>query len=237
MKAMVFAAGEGRRLRPLTLTRPKALVEVAGVSMLGRTMRSLRDAGVRHAVVNVCHLGEQIIDYLNRNDFGMEVTIADERSRLLETGGGLLAARRLLDGDEPIILHNADVCTDLDLQRLELRGDATLLVSNRQSSRKLIFSPADMRLGGWINESTGETIGEADGECRAFNGIHIVGPSIFPALEEYARACGSDRFSLTPFYVAMSRRLEIYGSELPGYRWHDVGDPAKLNAANADFCR
>lgn len=237
MKAMVFAAGEGRRLRPLTLTRPKALVEVAGVPMLGRTMRSLRDAGVRHAVVNVCHLGEQIIDYLNRNDFGMEVTIADERSRLLETGGGLLAARRLLDGDEPIILHNADVCTDLDLQRLELRGDATLLVSDRQSSRKLIFSPADMRLGGWVNESTGETIGEADGVRRAFNGIHIVSPSIFPALEEYARTIDSDRFSLTPFYVAMEQRLEIYGSELSGYRWHDVGDPAKLNAANADFSR
>lgn len=235
MKAMVFAAGEGQRLRPLTLTRPKALVEVGGEPMLGRALRQLADAGVTFAVVNVCYLGEQIIDYLNANDFGMELAIADERSRLLETGGGLLAARRMLEGDEPIMLHNADVCTDLDLRRLDLRGDATLLVSNRPSSRKLIFAPGDMRLSGWVNESTGETRGEADGERRAFNGIHIVSPSVFPALEEYARATGSDRFSLTPFYVAMAPRLEIYGTELQGYRWHDVGNPEKLAAANASF--
>lgn len=236
MKAMVFAAGEGTRLRPLTLTRPKALVEVGGRPMLARVLESLQRAGVTEAVVNVHYLADMVADYLARNDFGMRVTVADERGRLLETGGGLLAARRLLQGNEPILLHNADICTDLDLRRLELRGDASLLVSDRSSSRRLIFDDDDgMRLCGWVNEGTGEVRGSAGGARRAFNGIHLVSPDIFPALEEYARQIGSDAFSLTPFYVAMARRLRIYGVELEGYRWHDVGNLEKLAAADAAF--
>lgn len=237
MKAMVFAAGEGTRLRPLTLTRPKALVEVGGKPMLVRVLEALRGAGVTEAVVNVHYLAGQIEDYLSARDFGMQITVADERARLLDTGGGLLAARRLLDGQEPILLHNADICTDLDLRRLELRGDATLLVGDRRSSRRLIFSEPDMRLHGWVNETTGEVKGEAGGLRRAFQGIHLVSPSIFPALEEYSRAVGSQVFSLTPFYVAMASRLHICGQQLDGYRWHDVGNLEKLAAANAAFSR
>lgn len=235
MKAMVFAAGEGTRLRPLTATIPKALIEVGGEPILGRVLRSLRSAGVNHAVVNVCYLGQQIIDYLQSRDWGMRIDIADERARLLDTGGGLLAARRLLDGNEPILLHNADICTDLDLRRLKLRDDATLLVADRTASRKLVFRPGSMQLTGWINETSGETRGNAAGLRRAFQGIHIVSPSIFFALRDYAQQIGSDIFSLTPFYVAKSDRLRIYGSELIGYRWHDVGTLAKLSAANSDF--
>ncbi len=234
MKAMVFAAGEGTRLRPLTLSRPKALVEVGGKPMLARVLESLRAAGVKDVVVNVHYLAEMIIDFLADNDFGLNITIADEHARLLDTGGGLLAARPLLDGRETILLHNADICTDLSLRRLELRGDATLLVSARWSSRRLVFD-ADNRLTGWINETTGETRGDASGRRMAFNGIHVVSPAIFPKLEEYSRAVGSDVFSLTPFYVAMAKECEIYGCPLSGYRWHDVGDLNKLEAANADF--
>ncbi len=235
MKAMVFAAGEGTRLRPLTLTRPKALVEVGGEPMIARVLKSLRRAGVEQVVVNVHYLGDMLAAYLSSHDFGLEIKVADESGRLLDTGGGLLAARRLLDGDEPILLHNADICTDLDLRRLELQGDATLLVSDRASSRRLVFSRDDMRLTGWVNELTGQVKGEADGVRRAFNGIHIVSPSIFPALEEYSRTVGSDIFSLTPFYVAMAGRLDIRGTEPGGYRWHDVGSIQKLEAAEADF--
>lgn len=237
MKAMVFAAGEGTRLRPLTETTPKALVEVGGEPMLGRVLRRLRDAGVGHTVVNVCHLGQQVIDYLQSRDWGMRIDISDERGRLLDTGGGLLAARRFFGGNEPIILHNADVCSDLDLRRLTLRDDATLLVADRRSSRKLVFRPGSMQLCGWVNESTGETTGRADGVRRAFNGIHIVSPSIFFALQDYSRQIASDVFSLTPFYAAKADRLRIYGTELLGYRWHDVGTLEKLNAANLDFAR
>lgn len=235
MKAMIFAAGEGTRLRPLTLTKPKALVEVAGKPMLGRVLEAVRAAGIRDVVVNVHYLAEQIIDYLEANDFGLNIRIADERRRLLDTGGGLLAARDLLAGNEPILLHNADICTDLDLTRLEPRGVATLLVADRDSSRRLIFNPDDMQLRGWVNERSGETRGCAEGLRRAFNGIHVVSPDIFPLLERYSRSIGSDVFSLTPFYVAAAAVEPIYGCSLTGYRWHDVGDLQKLAAANAAF--
>lgn len=234
MKAMVFAAGEGSRLRPLTLTKPKALVEVGGKPMLARVLENIRAAGVCEVVVNVHYLADLIIDFLAKNDFGLKISVSDERNRLLDTGGGLLAARHLLEGDEPILLHNADICTDLDLRRLESRGVANLLVGDRQSSRRLIFNQ-DSRLTGWINESTGETRGNAIGDRWAFNGIHVVSPAIFPLLDDYARSIGSDVFSLTPFYVSVASHREIYGSCLSGYRWHDIGNMQKLEAANADF--
>lgn len=234
MKAMVFAAGEGVRLRPLTLSTPKALIEVGGKPMLARVLENLKAAGVSDVVVNVHYLADQIMDYLAANDFGLNIAIADERTRLLDTGGGLLAARSLLDGTEPILLHNADICTDLDLRRLQLRGVASLLVSERYSARRLVFD-ADNRLTGWINETTGEVRG-LDGDNRfAFNGIHVVSPAIFPMLKDYAASVGSEVFSLTPFYVAMAQRCEIYGCRLTDYRWHDIGNLQKLEAANADF--
>lgn len=231
---MVFAAGEGSRLQPLTLTRPKALIEVGGQPMLARVLRALRSAGVTDVVVNTHYLAEQISDYLSANDFGMRVFVTREHARRLETGGGLLSARDLLDDGEPILLHNADICTDLDLSRLTLRGDATLLVSERESSRRLMFD-ADMRLRGWINESSGEIKGSLTDLRRAFSGIHIVSPSIFPALQKYSETIGSDVFSLTPFYLQMADELEIYGSELSGYRWFDIGNLEKLAAAEAAF--
>lgn len=234
MKAMVFAAGEGSRLQPLTLTRPKALIEVGGQPMLARVLRALRSAGVTDVVVNTHYLAEQISDYLSANDFGMRVFVTREHARRLETGGGLLSARDLLDDGEPILLHNADICTDLDLSRLTLRGDATLLVSERESSRRLMFD-ADMRLRGWINESSGEIKGSLTDLRRAFSGIHIVSPSIFPALQKYSETIGSDVFSLTPFYLQMADELKIYGSELSGYRWFDIGNLEKLAAAEAAF--
>lgn len=234
MKAMVFAAGEGTRLRPLTLSTPKALVEVGGKPMLARVLENLKVAGVSDVVVNVHYLADRIIDYLAANDFGMNISVADERNRLLDTGGGLMAARHLLEGDEPILLHNADICTDLDLRRLELRGVASLLVADRHSTRRLVFDN-DRRLVGWVNETTGEVRGSSCGERLSFNGIHVVAPEIFPLLEEYAAMVGSEVFSLTPFYVAMASRCEIYGSRLDGYKWHDIGNLQKLEAACADF--
>lgn len=234
MKAMVFAAGEGSRLQPLTLTRPKALVEVGGQPMLARVLRALRSAGVTDVVVNTHYLAEQIADYLSANDFGMRVFVTREHARRLETGGGLLAARDLLDDGEPILLHNADICTDLDLSRMTLRGDATLLVSERESSRRLMFD-ADMRLRGWINESSGEIKGYPTDLRLAFSGIHIVSPSIFPALQKYSEIIGSDVFSLTPFYLQMADELEIYGTQLSEYHWFDIGNLEKLAAAEAAF--
>lgn len=229
MKAMVFAAGLGTRLHPFTLEHPKALVEVGGRPMLGRVLERLREAGVTEAVVNVHHFAEQIEQYLRANsDFGMTLYVSDERTLLLDTGGGLLRARRFLDGMEPILLHNADVLTDFPLNKLTLRGDAVLAVSGRSSSRSLVFD-ADSRLCGWVNHRSGDAKGSLDGCQRAFNGIHLVSPRIFPALEAYGR----EVFSLTPFYVENASSLSIYGCDMGDYKWFDVGRPESLAAARA----
>lgn len=227
MKAMIFAAGLGTRLHPFTLEHPKALVEVNGEPMLGRVIRAVKDAGITEIVVNVHHFAEQIEQFLSANgNFGVKIHISSERGKLLDTGGGLLAAKRFLDGSEPILLHNADVLTDMPLNALELRGDATLAVSTRESSRQLIFDPAQ-RLCGWINLKNGETKGCADGVQRSFNGIHLVSPRIFPALERETE----EVFSLTPFYVKNASELAIYGQDISEYKWFDVGRPESLSKA------
>lgn len=224
---MVFAAGIGSRLKPFTLYHPKALVEVGGKPMLGRVIEAIKRAGVTEVVVNVHHFAQQIADYISRNDnFGINIHISDESAELLDTGGGLLAARQWLDDSEPILLHNADILTDLDLSTLHLRGDATLAVSNRESSRQLFFDP-DGRLCGWVNHSTGETKGNPHGKAMSFSGIHIVSPQIFPALEAY----GQKVFSLTPFYVANAANLNIQGTDISSSKWFDVGRPESLESA------
>ena len=212
MKAMIFAAGLGTRLRPLTDHMPKALVPVAGKPMLERVILRLKEAGFNEITVNIHHFGEQIIDFLRTHDnFGTEIHISDERGMLLDTGGGLLKARPLLDSadGEPVLLHNADIVTDIPLDRMELGGaDALLLTSERNSSRRLTFDRAG-RLTGWHNLFTGETKGNPAPADRqlAFGGIHLISPTLFDALEEYAPA--GEPFSLTPFYIANARRLEI----------------------------
>lgn len=227
MKAMVFAAGNGTRLRPFTLHHPKALVEVGGEPMIGRIIRNLKAAGVTEAVVNVHHFAEQIEQYLaSNNNFGLTIHISDERSLLLDTGGGLLRARRFLDGTEPIMLHNADILTDLPLNKLTLHGDATLAVSRRSSSRSLVFDNAN-RLCGWINHTTGDTKGAPEGNQFSFNGIHLVSPRIFTALANY----GEEVFSMTPFYVDNCSSMEIFGEDITDYKWFDVGKPESLAAA------
>lgn len=236
MKAMIFAAGEGTRLRPLTLTTPKALVEVGGMAAVERALRAVAAAGASEAVVNVHHLANLVEEFLLSRDFGLRVTISDERESLLDTGGGLLKAAPLLEGPEPVLLHNADIVTDLNLRLLTLRGDASLLVSRRHSSRSLLMAP-DSRLNGWRNEKTGQTKGCADGTPRAFNGIHLVAPSIFDALRDYAAKTGP-KFSLTTFYVDKADELNIYCVEAPApYRWFDIGDAEKLDAARAAFAK
>lgn len=228
MKALIFAAGLGTRLKPFTDSHPKALVPVGREPMLGRVIRAVKEAGISEIVVNVHHFADQIEQFLAANgNFGVSIHVSDERSLLLDTGGGLLHARRFLDGTEPILLHNADVLTDFPLNKLTLRGEATLAVSSRPSSRQLRFD-REGRLCGWINHNSGETKGLAEGgELRSFNGIHLVSPRIFPALELY----GEEIFSLTPFYVKNSTKLTFYGHDISQYKWFDVGRPESLAAA------
>jgi len=170
-QAMIFAAGLGTRLKPLTDHMPKALVEVGGKPLLERVIGRLADAGFDHLVVNVHHFSGQIIDYLRQhNNFGLDIKISDETDALLDTGGGIRKAQHLFDPRYPILIHNVDILSNLDLDRFyrltdkamccdcgvpHLRVGARLLVSWRKTKRYLVFND-QMRLVGWVNLSTGE---------------------------------------------------------------------------------
>ena len=157
-QAMIFAAGLGTRLKPLTDTMPKALVRVGGQPLIWHVIQKLKQAGYERIVVNVHHFAQQIITYLEaNNNFGLDIRISDETSQLLETGGGIKKAMPLFDPNEPILIHNVDILSNLDLEALPM--DAPLLVvSQRQTKRYLMFDD-DMRLHGWTNIETGELKG------------------------------------------------------------------------------
>ncbi len=247
MKAMIFAAGLGTRLRPLTDSRPKALIEVGGETMLGRVIDRLRQAGVNRVVVNVHHHADMIEEYLRRNgNFGADIAVSDERSGLLDTGGGVVKAAPLLtDGtDEPIMLYNADILTDFSIPAMleahERSGaDATLLVSStRPSSRGLIFD-AGGRMCGWVNHATGEVRSPAPlpegAVSMAFGGIHIINPRLISAMARYGEEHGGV-FSLTPFYTDTCA-TGIYRSfvQPAGGVWIDIGRHETLAAARKLF--
>ena len=187
----------------------------------------------------------KVIDYLREHDsFGLDIHISDERNRVLETGGGILKAQQFLDGDEPFLVHNADILTDLDLNafyqsHLDSGALASVLVKDRITSRYFLFDN-DHRLCGWVNKSTGDTKPDGfvyrPGEYRelAFGGIHVISPDIFPFLQEYAQA--DAKFSITPFYAQECHTHHIHGYEPAGdYRWIDVGKPETLAQAQVLF--
>lgn len=237
MNALVFAAGLGTRLRPLTLDRPKALVEVGGEPMLGRVIRRLAAAGVDRVVVNNHHFSNKVKSYLAANDFGVETAVSDESDLLLDTGGGLLKARRLLDDGQPFFVHNADIFTDLDLAAMaeahrRSGAGATLLVQPRRSSRQLLFDRCG-RLMAWENIKTGEVRpagAETAGlEPLAFGGIHILSPSVFEPLSRYS---SEPVFPIVPFYVDNAKKIDIRAYLAPtSTNWFDIGNPEKLEAA------
>ena len=240
MKAMIFAAGLGTRLRPLTDNMPKAMVPVAGKPMLQRVIENLAHYGFHDIIVNVHHFGEQIIDFLAKNDnFGQNIVISDERDLLLDTGGGILAARQWLDDGEPFIVHNADILTTLDLTAMyqhhcASNANATLLVKSRITERYLLFDNNN-QLQGWINKKTGETrpagfdITSQEYQEYAFGGIHIISPTIFKALDGYTNEA---KFSITPFYIDRCHDLNIQGYNPSEYEWFDIGRHETLTLAN-----
>lgn len=244
MKAMIFAAGLGTRLRPLTNDIPKALVEIGGKTMLERVIHRLAEAGFDDITINIHHFGQKVIDFLELNDnFGLNIHISDERDLLLDTGGGILKARQFLEGDEPFLVHNADILTDLDLlamyqSHIESGAMATVLAKKRETSRYFVFDK-HYRLQGWINKSTGETrpphfIYKKGMHELAFGGIHVISPSIFDALEEYSQ--GQAKFSTTPFYVDNCHQHLIKGYvQESQYNWLDVGKPETLKEAENLF--
>ena len=231
-QVMIFAAGLGTRLKPLTDTMPKALVRVGGQPLLWHVIMKLKAAGYERMVVNVHHFADQIIDYLESNgNFGVDIRISDERDGLLETGGGIKKALPLFDSESPILIHNVDILSNLDFNTLPT--DAPLLVvSPRQTKRYLLFDEA-LRLQGWTNIETGEVRGVRSEEVKsekfrmlAFSGIHVFHPSLIPLMADWP-----DRFPIMDFYLKACGDHLIRGFEVHDLRLLDVGKLDTLEQA------
>ena len=240
MKAMIFAAGLGSRLKPLTDTMPKALVPVAGCPMLEHVILKLKASGFTEIVINIHHFGEQIIDFLKtNNDFGLTIHISDERDRLLDTGGGIRKARLFFENSgEPFLVHNVDILSDMNLKELydfhmQSGSVATLRASRRTTSRYLLFN-TERKLRGWINKDTGQVKPEGfhydESLYReyAFSGIHVFSPAVF-RLMEAPRWEG--KFSIMDFYLATCGQTDYSGYLAEKLELIDIGKPETLARA------
>lgn len=239
MKAMIFAAGLGSRLKPLTDTMPKALIPLNGKPMLEHVILKLKAAGFQHIIINVHHLGEQIIDFLTANDnFGLDIQISDERDYLLDTGGAIKKAMRFLQGKEPFLVHNVDIISDIDLKALYAyhlahESLATLVVSKRETSRYLLFDK-DAKLCGWRNRETGEVksyypdFDPLQYTEYAFAGIHVLSPQIFEWMDEW-----TGKFPIINFYLSICAKTTIQAYPAEDLTLFDVGKPDFLAKAEA----
>ena len=236
MKALIFAAGKGTRLKPFTDHHPKALAKVNGVSLLERNIKYLQSYGINDFVINVHHFGNQIIEFLKDNqNFGSHIQISDEKDQLLETGGGLVFARKFLDFEEDFLILNADILTDLNITEFvkyhqEKKDFATLAVSDRKSSRKLLFNP-EMVLRGWVNIDTGEQrLAEFNKGFKplAFSGIHCINPAIFGKIKR------TGKFSIMEEYLDLMHTEKIHGFEHQA-KLIDVGRPESVLEAEKHF--
>jgi NDP-sugar pyrophosphorylase family protein len=242
MKAMVLAAGLGTRLRPLTESRPNALVEIAGRSLLEITLARLRRFGVNEVIINVHHFAEMVQQYLADNkNFGMHLEISRE-DVLLDTGGGLKkAAWFFLEGssDEPFILHNVDVISTIDLRRMmdfhrQQKALATLAVQDRKTSRYLLFD-RELQLCGrrFEKEQRSEIIRDpADLTALAFSGVHVISPRLLREMSE------EGVFSIIETYLRLAKAGELVrGFRANEFYWRDLGRPESIACAEQDLAR
>lgn len=256
---MIFAAGLGTRLKPLTDTMPKALVRVGGEPLLKHVILRLKAAGYTHIVVNVHHFAQQIVDYLQeQHNFNIDIRISDESEALLETGGGIKKAIPLFDDDTPVLIHNVDILDNVDYEwfyRQHLgTEDAVLLVSRRQTKRYLLFDNA-MRLMGWVNLETGEIrspyewIKNPDAAEADIDNYHLnikrgtadiqLNMFAFSGIHSFSPRLFPlmkrfpDRFPIMDFYLQTCHRTHVYGCMKDDLRILDVGKLDSLEQAEA----
>lgn len=236
MRAMIFAAGLGTRLKPLTDTMPKALVSLAGKPLLQWQVEKLRDAGIDEIVVNVHHFADMIIDAVAKNNgWGTHITISDERDQLLDTGGGLRKAIGDFRSQEAILLCNVDILSNIDVRKLKVeslkfKGESRVVVSDRETQRYLCFDEEGY-LCGWTNVKTGEIKGK-DGRHLAYSGMAVLTPEIGPVLEQVAREKG-EVFSMIDVYLAAMQKCKIKAYIPTTYRMMDVGKIDQITEAEA----
>ncbi len=234
MKAMILAAGLGTRLKPFTEQHPKALYPINGKPLLQRNIEYLQSYAVNNIIVNVHHFADQITAAIKENNgWGCNVTISDETNEVLETGGGLKKAAHFFENDtHPFVLMNADMLTDLHLEKMihshaHHNPLATLAVTNRPTSRYLLFDEENI-LCGWLNEKTGEQKGKM-GTKKAFSGIHIISPKIFSLIKE------EGKFSMIELYLRLATSQRIMAFDHSDGKLIDVGKPESISLAEEMF--
>lgn len=239
MRAIIFSAGLGTRLRPLTNNKPKALVLLNGKPLLWHAIEKLKNAGIDSIIVNVHHFSDQVIDYLSKTDFGLPVSISDETSQLLDTGGGILKAKAFLSASDNFLAYNVDVVSTVNLDQLIKehlcsKALATLVVRERSTSRYLLWD-AEKQLSGWTNTSTGE-VKEARPSINAskpyaFSGIQVISSRLFQYTEE------EGKFSIIDLYLRLAQKHPIKCFVDTSDFWIDLGKPGQIEAAEKILAR
>jgi NDP-sugar pyrophosphorylase family protein len=238
MKAMIFAAGIGSRLGPVTSEIPKALVEINDTPILHILLSKLIGSGFNEIIINIHHKADMIRKSLDSfSSSGARIEFSDETDELLETGGGLKKAAWFFDDNKPFLLHNADILSGINLKELYKTHTAsnplaTLAVSRRKSGRYLLFDDKSM-LHGWRNTSTGkvkpEGIQPSNYQSYAFSGIHVAGHELLELIIE------EGKFSLTDVYLRLCRTHPIKGFVHPEAGWYDIGKPESLEKARKNY--
>jgi len=241
MRAMILAAGLGTRLRPLTDDRPKALVEIAGRTPLEITLTRLREFGIQDVIINAHHFADKIVEYLAaKKNFGVHVEVSRE-DVLLDTGGGLKKAARFFlnapNRDEPFILHNVDVISTIDFDRMielhnEDRALATLAVQDRKTSRYLLFDDDSQLCGRRTGKDGGTELVRPlpNPKQLAFSGIHVISPRLLSMITE------DGAFSIISTYLRLAGAGEkIRGFRADEYYWRDLGRPENVAQAAEDI--
>ena len=233
---MILAAGLGKRMRPFTNNTPKALIKINDKTLLEIAIEKLIIYGFNEIVINVHHLADQIVEYIEQNKFDAKISISHEEDELLDTGGGLKHAERFLTGDEPFLLHNVDIVSNLNLKTLydfHLNSDAvsTVVVRKRETNRYFLFNE-DNTLRGWMNEGNGKKIlisNENPLSKYAFSGIHVIDPKIFSLMPD------KDVFPIASLYLDIGLEHKICAFIDEHSTWIDVGYPEYVKLAEENF--
>jgi N-acetyl-alpha-D-muramate 1-phosphate uridylyltransferase len=237
MNAMIFSAGLGTRFKPWTDKHPKALAIINGKSLLQRNIEYLQRYGIKNVVINVHHFADQIMSAITeKNGWGSNVLISVETDEVLETGGGLLKAKDLLQNGEPFITLNADFLTDLNLSDLiafhqQKKGLISFGITSRKSSRNFLFDD-DNRLCGWMNNATGEkriSIDKPNLKPMAYSCVVVFESTIFDLIPQRGK------FSLVDTYLSLAAEYPIYGYDHTGDKLVDVGKPESVSVAESLF--